>query len=175
MYQKTVFTIENWQTQKIRVEQVPEAIYQITLGEILSDHWGNCTRTLNFNELFFYLVFRLQGWTVYTLPLNKKDPVIKYVIIILSETFNLVPEAITEKGCPDFLLVNENKKSYRFKFVEIKAAERCLNKNQMSWADTYKYDVFIVRPHAKNEQNTYKDIIEENKMLRHCGMRACRC
>ena len=70
-------------------------------------------------------------------------------------------------GCPDFLLINLNKK--KFKFVEVKHTEKALNKNQKDWIKKFKYEVEIAK--LAKIQDGYRDytdeeIIEMNRIIK---------
>lgn len=161
-----LYTLENWRTGEIEVREYPDKILKLTLEDIikfLHDHYG---RILNFNELFFYLTFVLEGWQVYCTPFNRHHPTTKYIAWHIIDELGIAGKALKRGGCPDFLLVNWKDKSFRF--VEVKASEQTLNKKQVEWGKEFSYDFFVAKPASMFEGEegieAEKRIVTENKI-----------
>lgn len=168
MNRNLAYTLENWRTREIDIRKYPNGIFELTLQEIIKSLLSHHGRVLNFNELIFFLTFTLEGWKVYCTPLNRSGFASRYILDVLVEKYEIDYGALAKGGCPDFLLVNE--KDHTFRFVEVKASEKSLNKKQVEWSKKFPYDLYIAKSAESfdggDERNWHKRILKENKMKR---------
>lgn len=165
-------TIEHWQTGEINIHNTPSEVFNTSLSQFaeysisFSFSYSPCLFNLNFSEIIFALLFHFQGWKIIRLPFGGRG-VDAYVYSYLYKNFGIVPEEISGAGCPDFLLIRNNKE---FKFIEVKFSELSLNKNQVLWSEKNKYDLFVYKlAPVRNHDDTLctdEQIIEINRLKR---------
>ena len=162
------YTIENYKTGYIELVDIPDKVYSMTLENVFRNivDWS-VGIGINFIELLFFIIFNNQGWMVIRLPLNRQDPASFYRMLAIKRNTGINGEAFYGRGTPDFFLWKPNENKY--KFVEIKCTENCLNKYQEQWFEKFGYELFIVKlaKIAKNDKLlTEKEMIEQNRFVR---------
>lgn len=165
-YYPEFYIIENWRTQEIKLKKYPSSLWKYTLSDILKIFGRHYIKILNFHELIFFLIFNLEGWKIYNLPINRRD-LLGTILGYLREETEIDGEALYMNGCPDFLLFRENGKKKEFRFVEVKASEIALSKSQIDWANKFKkYDLYIIRPAPINEKER-ESLLKTLKLKNH--------
>ena len=157
----TRYTLEDWRTQDINVHHIPEPVLNLPFDEVLKKAFGEIgSLDLNPVELVFSCIFLHNGWRVVRMPMGQNSPGQKHISVGI-ERVTEVNNGLRGSGVPDLFLW---KSDGQHRFVEIKASENSLNKNQREWAKTYDWNFFIAQLAPVSEELSDEEVIERNRI-----------
>lgn len=155
------YTLENWRTQEIEIQSIPDSVLTLEFEEILKMAFGEI-RSIDLNpiELVFSCIFLHNGWRVVRMPTSQESPVQQHTAVAI-EQMTGVSDGLYGPGVPDLFLWNSDG---QHRFVEIKASEDLLNENQREWAETYDWNFFIAQLAHMSEDLSDEEMIERNRI-----------
>lgn len=157
----TRYTLEDWETDEMRIHRIPDSVLSLSFEDVLTKCFAN-VRNLELNpiELLFLCIFLEDDWRVIRPPMSRDSPIQQHSAVAIERATG-VQEALYGPGVPDFFLW---KSAGKHRFVEVKASENSLNKNQREWADTYDRNFVIAQLAPASEDLPDEEIIEENRI-----------